>query len=506
MVLKTTGLEDSEQDDDKDKATAVAAAVVGGKNTKEKTAATALPSGSQAATVNGNLDGNEMGTDRQTTHSAELEKELSRLGQQEITTGESSSSPLLRVDTCKPSISWPKRTQGSGNAQTTAQSSCSAEGSAANQVGTQTRVGQVNDSEIATVSESMAHASLTTPSSKEQQNVVVSEHTAATGVQATAAVIPKAASASTATSKPPKPNEGRPKKKKRSPPPVQPGQSSGRWTHTEHEAFLEGLKVFGREWKKVAVRIPTRTSAQVRSHAQKYFSKLARDEQLMNQEGQAYDAAAAAAAGSSASTASAGSSAAAEAMAAAQAHPPEVQRQVERILAHPEQAQRDVEDTLRALRERYEQLQQRLSEHQAFDRRQGSPAHRVEEEKEETNNDNNQQQQQASNNQSEQPNEQQRQQQRGGKRRRGGSGSGDESSLASSTLSSLGNEELIALSVLGATLPNGGGGTAPEASAAAAQPSAEASGNGSSNSSLESHSTTASSSSNPVKRKREDAA
>jgi hypothetical protein len=29
--------------------------------------------------------------------------------------------------------------------------------------------------------------------------------------------------------------------------------SSGRWTASEHEAFLAGLKVYGREWKKVSV-------------------------------------------------------------------------------------------------------------------------------------------------------------------------------------------------------------------------------------------------------------
>ena len=55
------------------------------------------------------------------------------------------------------------------------------------------------------------------------------------------------------------------------------GQTSGRWTQDEHRAFLEGLKDYGREWKKVALRIPTRTSAQIRSHAQKYISKLQRD-------------------------------------------------------------------------------------------------------------------------------------------------------------------------------------------------------------------------------------
>ena len=40
--------------------------------------------------------------------------------------------------------------------------------------------------------------------------------------------------------------------------------SSGRWTREEHEAFLQGLKEHGREWKKVAEKIQTRNSAQVR--------------------------------------------------------------------------------------------------------------------------------------------------------------------------------------------------------------------------------------------------
>merc|ERR1712238_471645 len=57
------------------------------------------------------------------------------------------------------------------------------------------------------------------------------------------------------------------------------GQTSGRWTQDEHQAFLEGLKDCGREWKKVALRIPTRTSAQIRSHAQKYFAKIQRDQE-----------------------------------------------------------------------------------------------------------------------------------------------------------------------------------------------------------------------------------
>ena len=53
--------------------------------------------------------------------------------------------------------------------------------------------------------------------------------------------------------------------------------SHGRWSAEEHKAFLTGLRDYGREWKKVANAIKSRTSAQIRSHAQKYFAKLAKD-------------------------------------------------------------------------------------------------------------------------------------------------------------------------------------------------------------------------------------
>jgi SHAQKYF class myb-like DNA-binding protein len=50
-------------------------------------------------------------------------------------------------------------------------------------------------------------------------------------------------------------------------------KTSGRWTPDEHELFLFGLKQYGRDWKAVAKHIPTRSSIQVRSHAQKYFTR-----------------------------------------------------------------------------------------------------------------------------------------------------------------------------------------------------------------------------------------
>mmetsp|Transcript_5601 Transcript_5601/g.8600 ORF Transcript_5601/g.8600 Transcript_5601/m.8600 type:complete len:564 (-) Transcript_5601:434-2125(-) len=155
------------------------------------------------------------------------------------------------------------------------------------------------------------------------------------------------------------PSEHRPRKRKLQ---TKPGQTSGRWTHEEHQAFLEGLKIFGREWKKVAERIPTRTSAQIRSHAQKYFSKLAREETMaLDHESQPQ---------------SAYNSIAPE---IPQPLPPSTQQRVEQILNDPSSAQREVEDTLRALRERYRQLQIRLEQRQrARQGRAGGPGSVVE--------------------------------------------------------------------------------------------------------------------------------
>ena len=47
--------------------------------------------------------------------------------------------------------------------------------------------------------------------------------------------------------------------------------TSGRWTEEEHAAFLRGLALWGRVWTRYQAIIPTRSPAQVRSHAQKYF-------------------------------------------------------------------------------------------------------------------------------------------------------------------------------------------------------------------------------------------
>lgn len=56
-------------------------------------------------------------------------------------------------------------------------------------------------------------------------------------------------------------------------------ENTGRWTGTEHRLFLEGLELHGKQWKKIAALIKTRTVVQIRTHAQKYFQKLAKAKQ-----------------------------------------------------------------------------------------------------------------------------------------------------------------------------------------------------------------------------------
>lgn len=49
---------------------------------------------------------------------------------------------------------------------------------------------------------------------------------------------------------------------------------NGRWLKGEHELFIQGCLAYGNNWKKVKQIVKTRTSAQIRSHAQKYLIKL----------------------------------------------------------------------------------------------------------------------------------------------------------------------------------------------------------------------------------------
>ena len=56
----------------------------------------------------------------------------------------------------------------------------------------------------------------------------------------------------------------------------------GRWTKEEHLRFIESLKLFGKSWKKVEEHVGTRSGAQIRSHAQKFFNRLSKDNSKSN--------------------------------------------------------------------------------------------------------------------------------------------------------------------------------------------------------------------------------
>ncbi|MFM7850777.1 MAG: SANT/Myb-like DNA-binding domain-containing protein, partial [Flammeovirgaceae bacterium] len=49
---------------------------------------------------------------------------------------------------------------------------------------------------------------------------------------------------------------------------------TGHWSKEEHHKFLEGMFLFGNDWKSVQNHIGTRSSTQARSHAQKFFQRM----------------------------------------------------------------------------------------------------------------------------------------------------------------------------------------------------------------------------------------
>jgi SHAQKYF class myb-like DNA-binding protein len=56
---------------------------------------------------------------------------------------------------------------------------------------------------------------------------------------------------------------------------------NGRWSLMEHIRFLEALKNYGKNWKKVEEQVATRTSTQARSHAQKFFANIIKNNMTM---------------------------------------------------------------------------------------------------------------------------------------------------------------------------------------------------------------------------------
>lgn len=52
------------------------------------------------------------------------------------------------------------------------------------------------------------------------------------------------------------------------------GCRKGRWFCNEHIRFVKGCLLYGNNWTKVKECVVTRSSSQIRSHAQKYLIKL----------------------------------------------------------------------------------------------------------------------------------------------------------------------------------------------------------------------------------------
>ncbi|CAL5069594.1 unnamed protein product [Urochloa decumbens] len=50
-----------------------------------------------------------------------------------------------------------------------------------------------------------------------------------------------------------------------------------KWTEDEHKLFLEALHKHGRAWRRIQEHIGSKTAVQIRSHAQKFFSKIIRE-------------------------------------------------------------------------------------------------------------------------------------------------------------------------------------------------------------------------------------
>uniref|UniRef100_A0ACD5UUP0 Uncharacterized protein n=1 Tax=Avena sativa TaxID=4498 RepID=A0ACD5UUP0_AVESA len=50
-----------------------------------------------------------------------------------------------------------------------------------------------------------------------------------------------------------------------------------KWTEDEHKLFLEAMQLHGRAWRRIQEHIGTKTAVQIRSHAQKFFSKVIRE-------------------------------------------------------------------------------------------------------------------------------------------------------------------------------------------------------------------------------------
>ncbi|EQC31587.1 hypothetical protein SDRG_10757 [Saprolegnia diclina VS20] len=54
--------------------------------------------------------------------------------------------------------------------------------------------------------------------------------------------------------------------------------NGGRWSDSEHRLFLQGVALYGKDWRRIARLVQTRTTVQTRSHAQKHFDRLEKEQ------------------------------------------------------------------------------------------------------------------------------------------------------------------------------------------------------------------------------------
>jgi SHAQKYF class myb-like DNA-binding protein len=59
------------------------------------------------------------------------------------------------------------------------------------------------------------------------------------------------------------------------------GVNGGRWSHVEHQRFLQAMELFpGKAWKQVSEYVRTRSQTQCRTHAQKWEQKQKQGKEL----------------------------------------------------------------------------------------------------------------------------------------------------------------------------------------------------------------------------------
>ncbi|GMH91918.1 hypothetical protein TrVE_jg978 [Triparma verrucosa] len=107
----------------------------------------------------------------------------------------------------------------------------------------------------------------------------------------------------------------------------------GRWTKSEHDLFLQGLTLYGRDWKLVSNLIPTRSSAQIRSHAQKYFAKSPSDSSSLSE----------------------------LCLISSDRPSSKFWSEVEKMVENPQEVERRVEETMERLSRRHEELKIKLT-------------------------------------------------------------------------------------------------------------------------------------------------